>query len=63
MTQPFFGYTQLTNVPSQQYSTNLISKSCVVADVYDEGIPNNVIIENVNESIIRSLRHRGEQNP
>lgn len=44
-------YMQLANMTLQRYAEDLISKSCKVADLYDEGTLNDVFIERVDASI------------
>lgn len=48
-------YMQSAAVKPQQYADDLISKSRMDADVYDEGTLNDVIIESRYASIGRSL--------
>lgn len=53
-------YVQPDNTNSQQYDDDLVAKLCKIADVYDEGILNDVFIEGVYKFICHSLYHNWE---
>lgn len=54
---------QLTNMTSQLYAEDLAVTSCKVADVYEEGILNNIFIKDADASIRNSLHQYWPQNP
>lgn len=50
-------YMQPDNTTPHQYVGDLVSKSCKVADVYDEGTLDDVFIEKMDSSFQHRLRH------
>lgn len=52
---------QPAHVTTQKSADDLEAKSCKVAEVYDEGILNDIFIKNVEASIRHNLRHNGAQ--
>lgn len=56
-------YMQPASMTFQQYAGDLIAKSRKDADVYDEDTPNNVFIEEVNQSLRHSLQNYWATNP
>lgn len=55
-------YAQAPGMTSKQYASDLIAKSCKVADVYVERTLNDAFIEGLDASISHSLRNYWPRN-
>lgn len=56
-------YMQLLNPTLQQYTDDMFSSSCKVADFYDQGMLYDVLIEGVSASVRQSFRHCWAESP
>lgn len=55
-------YTQSASMTLTKYADDFYSKSCKVADVYDESTLKDIFIEDVDSSICQSLREYWDSN-